>query len=76
MGIVLKQLFWGSIDWPVDNTTIIVEDNIGDDEAIHIHIHDFKDPSNPKEGGWALRFHFTYDEFKEFSKASLDGGKL
>ena len=70
MGIVLKQLFWGSIDWPVDNTTIIVEDNIGEDEAIHIHIH------NPKEGGWALRLHFTYDEFKEFSEAILDGGKL
>ena len=70
MGIILKQLFWGSIDWPMDNTTIIVEDNIGEDEAIHIHIH------NPKEGGWALRLHFTYDEFKEFSKAILDGGKL
>ena len=70
MGIVLKQLFSGSIDWPMDNTIIIVEDNIGEDEAIHIHIH------NPKEGGWALRLHFTYDEFKEFSKAILDGGKL
>jgi len=70
MGIVLKQLFCGSIDWPMDNTTIIVEDNIGEDEAIHIHIH------NPKEGGWALRLHFSYDEFKEFSKAILDGGKL
>ena len=70
MGIILKQLFWGSIDWPMDNTTIIVEDNIGEDEAIHRHIH------NPKEGGWALRLHFTYDEFKEFSKAILDGGKL
>ena len=70
MGIILKQLFWGSIDWPMDNTTIIVEDNIGEDEAIHIHIH------NPKEGGWALRLHFSYDEFKEFSKAILDGGKL
>ena len=70
MGIVLKQLFCGSIDWPMDNTTIIVEDNVGEDEAIHIHIH------NPKEGGWALRLHFTYDEFKEFSKAILDGGKL
>ena len=70
MGIILKQLFWGSIDWPMDNTTIIVEDNIGEDEAIHIHIH------NPKEGGWALRLHFSYDEFKKFSKAILDGGKL
>ena len=70
MGIILKQLFWGAIDWPMDNTTIIVEDNIGEDEAIHIHIH------NPKEGGWALRLHFSYDEFKEFSKAILDGGKL
>ena len=70
MGIVLKQLFCGSIDWPMDNTTIIVEDNVGEDEAIHIHIH------NPKEGGWALRLHFSYDEFKEFSKAILDGGKL
>ena len=57
MGIVLKQLFSGSIDWPMDNTIIIVEDNIGEDEAIHIHIH------NPKEGGFAFRLHFTYDEF-------------
>ena len=70
MGIVLKQLFSGSIDWPMDNTTIIVEDNVGEDEAIHIHIH------NPKEGGFAFRLHFTYDEFKEFSKAIIDGGKL
>ena len=70
MGIVLKQLFCGSIDWPMDNTTIIVEDNVDEDEAIHIHIH------NPKEGGWALRLHFSYDEFKEFSEAILDGGKL
>ena len=71
MGIVLKQLFCGSIDWPMDNTTIIVEDNVGeDDEAIHIHIH------NPKEGGFAFRLHFSYDEFKEFSEAIQDGGKL
>ena len=70
MGIVLKQLFSGSIDWPMDNTTIIVEVNVGEDEAIHIHIH------NPKEGGFAFRLHFSYDEFKEFSKAVLDGGKL
>ena len=70
MGIVLKQLFSGSIDWPMDNTTIIVEDNIGEDEAIHIHIH------NPKEGGFAFRLHFSYDEFKEFSKAIIDGGNL
>ena len=55
MGIALKQLFYGSIDWPMDNTIIIVEDNIGEDEAIHIHIH------NPKEGGFAFRLHFTYD---------------
>ena len=70
MGIVLKQLFSGSIDWPMDNTTIIVEDNVGEDEAIHIHVH------NPKECGFAFRLHFTYDEFKEFSKAIIDGGKL
>ena len=70
MGIVLKQLFLGTIDWPMDNTIIIVEDNIGDDEPIHIHVH------NPKEGGFAFRLHFTYEEFKKFSEAILNGGKL
>jgi hypothetical protein len=70
MGMVTRLLVDSKIDWPMDNTRIVAEDNIGDDEPIHIHIH------QPKEGGWGFRLHFTYDEFKDFSKAILEGGKL
>ena len=71
MGIVTHKLVETKIDWPVNNTNIVVENNVGeDDEAIHIHIH------KPSEGGWAFRLHFSYDEFKEFSEAILSGGKL
>tara|TARA_Y100001938_G_scaffold148191_1_gene231228 strand:+ start:9430 stop:9594 length:165 start_codon:yes stop_codon:yes gene_type:complete len=49
---------------------ILVENNIGDLEAIHMHI------LSDWDRGWTYRLHFTLDEFKEFSKKIIDGGRL
>jgi hypothetical protein len=70
MGIITKTLFDGKIDWPVKDSRIIVENNIGDLEAIHIHIHD------PWSQQWKYRIHFTLDEFKQFSEKIIEGGKI
>ena len=70
MGIITKQLVYTKIDWPVKGSTILVENNVGDLEAIHIHIHD------PWSDQWKYRIHFTLDEFKEFSEKIIKGGRL
>tara|TARA_Y100000310_G_scaffold342937_1_gene448345 strand:- start:955 stop:1167 length:213 start_codon:yes stop_codon:yes gene_type:complete len=70
MGIISREVTRGKVDWPQPNCLIAIEENPGDDEHIHIHIH------NTKECGWAFRLHFTYDEFKEFAEAIMEGGEL
>ena len=70
MGIITIMLVDAKIDWPVKDSRIIVENNVGDLEAIHIHIHD------PWSGQWKCRIHFTLDEFKEFSEKIINGGKV
>ena len=45
----------------------VIEDNIGDPYPIHIHF------GLKKKN---VRLHFTYDEFKEFANAIINGGKL
>lgn len=70
MGIIVKKVAVSTIDWPVKNARIVVENNIGEKEAIHIHI------LKEKPAGWAFRLHFTLEEFKEFSNAVISGGKL
>jgi hypothetical protein len=68
MGIITKRVVGREIDWPVKNCRILVENNVGELEAIHIHI-------GPPEG-WIYRIHFTLDEFREFGRKIIDGGKL
>ena len=70
MGIIAKILFDGKIDWPMKGSRILVENNIGDLEAIHIHI------LSDWDRGWTYRIHFTLDEFKEFSEKIIQGGKI
>ena len=70
MGIIVKTLFDGKIDYPVKNSRILVENNIGDLEAIHIHI------LSDWDRGWIYRIHFTLEEFKEFGEKIIEGGKI
>lgn len=65
----MREIVRGHIDWPVDNSLFVIEDNPGDAEPIHIHM-------GYGPAGWAFRLHFTYDEFEEFSKQILSQGKL
>mgnify|MGYP001185405615 CR=1 FL=1 len=70
MSIITKVLVDTTIDWPMKGSRILVENNIGDLEAIHMHI------LSDWDRGWTYRLHFTLDEFKEFSKKIIDGGRL
>ena len=67
MGMILKKLAEGRIDFPTKDCQFVIEDNIGDRYPIHIHI-------GPKKKN--IRFHFTYEEFEEFANAIIKGGKL
>lgn len=69
MSIITKKLSTGKINFPEKDTTIIVENNIGDTFPIHIHLG--VDGNRP-----AIRFHFTYDEFKSLYKHMKEEGKL
>jgi len=77
MGNVVKGLSM-SLDfaWPVPHSTMLIEDNIGEELAIHIHMGG-GEPSAIKGGAnWAARLHFTYSDFLEFAKAIEEGGDV
>ena len=67
MGMILKKLVEVDIDFPTEGSKFVIEDNIGDPYPIHIHF------GLKKKN---VRLHFTYDEFKEFANAIINGGKL
>jgi len=60
MSLVASVIVRGKINFPVDNSDFIIEDNPGDDWPIHIHIG--------PAGNWKIRIHFTYEEFNELVK--------
>jgi len=67
MGMILKKLAEGEIDFPTKGSKFVIEDNVGDLHPIHIHF-------GPKKKNVSL--HFTYEEFEEFANAIIKGGKL
>jgi hypothetical protein len=67
MGSIVKKLHEGRIDWPMRGSRMVIEDNIGDDEPIHIHIW---------SGTNIFRFHFTYKEFEEFAGQVIKSGRI
>jgi hypothetical protein len=69
MGIITKKLYEGKIDFPEKDSLIIIEDNIGDDLPIHIHL------GLGAPGRCNIRLHFTYKEFKKFCIGIINGGK-
>jgi len=60
MSIVASVIVRGKLNFPVENSDFIIEDNPGDDWPIHIHIG--------PAGNWKIRIHFTYEEFDELVK--------
>ena len=59
MSMVVHPLYWGDINFPATGAKIHVEDNVGDELPIHVHLG--CQPGHP----WRIRFHFTYEEFIE-----------
>jgi hypothetical protein len=77
MGVVVKGLAWANeFHWPVPNSTILIEDNVGEELAIHIHMGGGEPSAVNGGANWAARLHFTYEEFEEFAQALEDGGEL
>jgi hypothetical protein len=67
MGMIIKKLAEGSINFPTKGSTYVIEDNIGDINPIHIHF-------GPKKKN--IRLHFTYEEFENFANSIIKQGKL
>ena len=38
MGIINRKIYEGKINYPENDSTIIIEDNVGEELAIHIHM--------------------------------------
>ena len=60
MALIGGRLVKGNISFPSKDSKFFIEDNIGDHNAIHIHIG-----PNCKQ----IRLHFTYDEWKHLVKS-------
>ena len=68
MGLITKKLYEGDIDFPEVNSKLIIEDNVGDDLPIHIHL------GIGSPGKCNIRLHFTYDEFNDFCRNIIEAG--
>jgi len=69
MGIITKKLYEGKIDFPEKDSLIVIEDNIGDDLPIHIHL------GLGAPGKCNIRLHFTYEEYDHFCSKIINGGE-
>ena len=69
MGMITRKLYEGKIDYPEINSKIVIEDNVGEELAIHVHMG--IGPQNKCN----IRLHFTYDEFEEFCKKVFEAGE-
>ena len=69
MGLITKKIYEGLIDFPEKDSKIIIENNIGDDLPIHIHL------GIGAPGKCNIRLHFTYEEFDEFCEKIIKAGK-
>ena len=69
MGIITRKLYEGFIDFPEKDSKIVIEDNVGEELAIHIHL------GIGAPGKCNIRLHFTYDEFEEFCKNIFAAGE-
>ena len=69
MGLIARKLYEGNIDFPEIGSKIIIEDNVGDDLPIHIHL------GHGAPGKCNIRLHFTYDEFDDFCKKIIEAGE-
>jgi len=68
MGLIAGVIYRGKINFPSENSDYIIENNVGDKDAIHIHFGERKN--------WKIRIHFTYEEFDEFCKQVFAVGEL
>lgn len=60
MALIGGRLVKYNISFPCPGSHFFIEDNIGDENPIHIHMG-----PRAKE----IRIHFTYDEWKQLVKA-------
>jgi hypothetical protein len=77
MNLIVKHLAGNNnFNWPVPNSTLLIEDNIGEELAIHVHLGGGEPSAIHGMAHWALRLHFTYQEFLDFCDAIEEGGEL
>jgi len=69
MGIINRKIYEGTINYPENDSKIIIEDNVGEDLAIHIHL------GLGPQGKCNIRLHFTYEEFEEFCNNVFEAGE-
>jgi hypothetical protein len=69
MGVILHNVTEGRINFPSVDARLRIEDNVGDQFPVHIHI-------GPEMNKWKIRIHFTYDEFCRVVKAMQEVGRL
>ncbi len=68
MSMVVHPLYWGNFDFPASGGKIHIEDNLGDDLPIHIHM------GNQAGHPWRIRLHFTYEEFIDLCEKMKEAG--
>ena len=85
MGIVVHIDHKGVLDFPIKGAKFLIEDNIGDRFPIHVHLGETQGIYDNGKGSSSnvfnhglpnMRFHFTYDDFKELIDNMKKTGKL
>ena len=67
--IINRKIYEGTINYPENDSKIFIEDNVGEDLAIHIHL------GLGPQGKCNIRLHFTYEEFEEFCNYVFEAGE-
>ena len=91
MGIIAKEVYEGTCDFPIKGCNFVIEDNIGDLYPIHIHMGDIRpvyDNGKPPADLVLreacpfyrnlpnIRLHFTYKEFNDLFINMKKQGRL
>jgi len=78
MSLIVNVLYRGKLDFPVIGSKFLIENNIGDENQIHIHFNDTLDIIDNGSNRCLpnMRFHFKLDEFLNFAEAIIENGRV